>query len=280
MTVVPLVRQAAARETWREQCAVVDAVIHLAAPTDGIDADAVLAALENTRVLFGALPDRPLSFVFAGSMAVFEPPRDDAAVDERSAVFAGDSLDRQDAYTRMKSAQEDLVRTACRARGDRLTIVRPSNVWDAERWLQSCVGPKLGPIWLVVAPARPLRLVHRINCATAFVEALKSGSGAPTELNVDDGANISAWGFATRVVGWRRRGYVPLPVAGWLFDAVSSAAAFALGMLAPRRKVPGLLIAERRASRFGAWWIDTRAIREKLGWRPNLAYYDVAASVR
>lgn len=260
---------------WPVLCSGVDVVVHLAAPTTGVDASAIEDALASTRRLFEALPDRPLTFVFAGSMASFRPAANGVAIDECSPVWGAAELSQQDGYTRMKTLQEQLIRAACRARGDRLTILRPSNVWDAARWQQACVGPKLGPLWLVVAPTRGLRLTHSGNCAGAFVKAVRAG--VDDDMNVDDGAAISAWRYATRVAGWRRHGYLPVPVAGWVFDAVTSFAGVALRVVAPGRRLPGLLMAQRRRTRFGRWRIDTRKVRARLGWQPDLGPYILSA---
>ncbi len=271
--VVALARDAASRARWSALCQDVDAVIHLAAPTSGVDAAAIDDALATTRFLFEALPSRPLPVVFAGSMALFKPPSDGRALDEDSAVYGDDELSAQDAYTRMKTIQEASVRAACEMRGDRLTVLRPSNVWDAERWHQSCIGPKAGPLWFVVHPGRRLRLIHRGNCARAFVDAVRTWSGRDA-LNVDDGADVSAWRYATRVAGWRRHRYLPVPVPGWLFDAAATVGARVLTLVAPNRRMPGLLIAQRRASRFGGHGIDTRRVRACIGWEPDLRFYE------
>ncbi len=263
---------------WQVLCSSIDAVVHLAAPTANVDEAAVGDALALTRHLFDALPGRPLSFVFAGSMASVRPPSDGTAIDERSALWQDGDLREQDAYTQMKTLQEQLVRASCRSRGDRLTILRPSNVWDEERWRQACIGPKLGPLWLVVAPTRSLRLVHSSNCVRAFIDAVRAG--ADDEMNVDDGAVVSAWRYATRIAGWRRHGYLPIPVAGWLFDAVASLAGRVLRVVAQGRRVPGLLIAQRRKSRFGGYRIDTRRVRERIGWQPDLRPYGLPANAR
>ena len=273
MQVVALRRDGSDISLWPTLCEDVDVVVHLAAPTTDVDTASADDALRVTRRLFEALPGRPLSFVFAGSMALFRPPAVGEAIDEGSPVYEGVDLSGQDAYTRMKAMQEQLVRTACRSRGDRLTILRPSNVWDAGRWQQACVGPKVGPMWFVVAPARRLRLIHLGNCARAFVEAVRARPDATVELNIDDGGGISAWTYATRVAGWRRHAYLPIPVPGWLFDAVTSLAGRALRAVAPERRMPGLLIAQRRAARFGGYRIDTRRAREQLGWQPDLGPY-------
>ena len=185
---VLLERGSTAIAGWPVLCDDIDVVIHLAAPTTNVDAAAIDDALALTRRLFEALPQRPLSFVFAGSMALFRPPAD-GVLDERSATWTAAELPEQDAYTRMKTLQEELVRSTCRLRGDRLTILRPSNVWDEVRWQQACIGPKVGPLWLVVAPRRCVRLVHASNCARAFVDAVRSG--LDDEMNVDDGATAT-----------------------------------------------------------------------------------------
>ncbi len=277
MNVVALSRASDARERWPSLCVSTDAVVHLAAPTGGVDGDATEAALDHTRRLFDALPPRPLAVVFAGSMALFKPPLDGDVVDERSPTYRGPELAEQDAYTRLKTAQEGLVRARCRARGDRLTILRPSNVWDDERWLQPCVGPKAGPLWFVVAPTRHLRLVHRANCADAFVDALRRPPDEELALNVDDGVDVSAWRYARRVVGARRGGTIAVPVPGWLFDAVAGTVAVVLRRALRGRPLPGLLIAARRAARFGSYRIDTRLVRERTGWRPDLRPYRIVA---
>ena len=273
IAVVPLHRGAAAMAAWPALCADVDAVIHLAAPASDVTDAAAAEALATTRSLFAALPDRPLRMVFAGSMALFKPTATDATIDERSATWRGAELAAQDAYTRMKQAQEELVRTLAEARGMALTVIRPTNVWDEQRWTQPCVGPKAGPFWFVVAPIRSLRLIHVDNCARAFVAAVRVAGRETWQMNVDDGAGVSAWRFATRVVGGRRHGYLPIPVAGWLFDGIASLGAWAARLVAPGRRLPGLLVPERRRARFGTYGIDTAVARARIAWLPDLRPY-------
>ena len=267
-------KRGATTSAWRAQCEAIDAVVHLAAPTSGVDDAALGEALAATERLFDALPHRPLRFVFAGSMALFLPPSAKQPVCERSEMWRGAALEAQDRYTRMKSAQEDLVRMRCVARSFALTIIRPTNVWNRERWLQACIGPKAGPFWLVVAPQRRLRLTHVGNCARAFVDALRAPIVASIEaINIDDNADVSAWRFATGVVDRKRNRYLPLPLPGWLFDAFASAAGAVVRLVAPSRRLPGLLMSDRRASRFGGHAVDTATARRLIGWSPDLGAY-------
>lgn len=270
--VLHLRRDRAEVEKWRALCADVDAIIHLAAPAENVTMEAAEASLETTRRLFAALPPRPVRVVFASSMALFKPTAR-SQIDEKSVIWCAEELAGQDLYTRMKMAQEDLVRTLCAEREMPLTILRPTNVWNERRWRQSGVGPMAGRLWFVVAPRRAMRLTHVENCARAFVDAALDALPTPAAFNLDDGADVSAWHFATRVVPWRGRGYLPIPIAGWLFDACARMTASLLRFVAPHRNLPGLLISDRRLSRFGGFGVDTARARDQLHWHPDLRPY-------
>lgn len=260
---------------WQSQCATVDAVVHLAAPTAGIDEDAIAEALSATRRLFDALPDRPVRVVFAGSMALFHAPESATSISETTETWEGAALELQDRYTQMKSRQEELMRTLCAERRCALTIVRPTNVWSALRWQQVCVGPKAGPLWFVVKPRRRLRLTHVENGARAFVAALEPAtpSALLREVNVDDNADVTAWHYATRIINPREHRYLPLPLPGWLFAWTAALTGAAMTVLMPKRRLPGLLIPDRREARFGSFTVDTRAAQSAIRWQPELGVY-------
>ncbi len=271
---VVLRREAHETSRWVDQLRDVEVVIHLAAPTSGLDPVVVADALDCTQRLVDSLPKRPLRFVLASSLALMRPRADDGFLDEASSTYDGRDLLAQDLYTQMKSEQEAMVRTACAEHGWGLTILRPSNVWDQERWLQPCVGPKAGPFWFVVAPRRRLRLVHRANCARAFVDAIHLPIDAGVQVVVvDDEAGITAWHYATKTIDSFRRRYVPIPVPGSLFEVLTTLAATVLRLVAPLRRVPGLLLSQRRVARFGAYRIDSRLARERIRWTPDLTPY-------
>ena len=273
--VVPLRRGPTDLASWSARCATVDVVIHLGAPTLRVDDDSSDEALIATRRLFDAFPDRPLSVVFAGSMAIFRSTKSVVSVSETSETWQGAALDLQDRYTRMKKQQEDLMRSLCVKRRCPLTIIRPTNVWSQQRWQQSCVGPMAGPFWLIVDPPRRLRLTHVQNCARAFVTASTTSNTAlsPREINVDDNADVSAWHYATRLVSRGERRYVPLPLPAWLFDGAALLAGAGMRLLMPKRRVPGLLIEDRRSARFARFRVDTAQARGSIAWNPDLDVY-------
>jgi UDP-glucose 4-epimerase len=243
-----------------EACAGVDAVIHLAAAMTGSDEEKIEIATAGTRRLLVAMPVSA-RLLLASSFSVYDWDKIGADVVEDSPLLDGQTMLRHEGYARAKVLQEETTRRLCGERGIGLTVLRPATVWSDSTGLPPCVGPKAGPLALVIAPDRPLRLTHVLNCAAAFVAALDARAVGLT-FNIDDGFVISAWDFAAMASGARR-----VPVAYGLAARLSATAAWLLRPLLGGRKMPGLLIPERLRARFHRARSGHAALTAATGWR-------------
>lgn len=251
-------------------CAGVDAVIHLAADMRGSDDEKIETAVGGTRRLLAAMTAPYPRFLLASSFSVYDWDRVGAQLSEQSPLLDATTMLQHEAYARAKVMQEMTARDICAARGIALTVLRPALIWSDVSENFSCVGPRAGPLALVVAPGRTLRLTHVRNCAAAFVAALGQGARGGT-FNIDDGFAVSAWGFATRAGGrWR----LPLPYP--VMAGLTGLAAVLLRPVLGGRRMPGLLIAQRLRARFHPARAGHAALHAATGWTPWPPFQDRA----
>lgn len=240
-------------------CAGVDAVIHLAFDMRAPAATQSETALAGTSRLVAAMaPGTRL--LLASSFSVYDWDRVGAELDEGSPLLDDDTARAHDSYAGAKLRQEALARTLCAARGIGLTVLRPALIWSRRAEHLSAVGQAAGPLVLVVAPRRRLRLTHVDNCAAAFVAALDPRALGQT-FNIDDGYPLSAWEHA----GHGHRVRVALPYRA--VAVLAGAAALVLKPLLGAR-LPGLLVPQRLRARFHPAVAGHAKLTATLGWRP------------
>jgi UDP-glucose 4-epimerase len=241
----------------------VDAVIHLAAQVTGSDEArfaGTVVATEHLLAAMAAVGVRRL--VLASSYSVYDWSRIEGEVDEGSPLEMRPY--ERDGYAVAKLWQERVVQ---RADGFELTVLRPGYIWGAE--LVSGVGPRIGPVQLVIGPLGRLPLTHVDNCADCLVAALESPAAVGATLNVDDGHGIRTWRYARDVAARTLRVPVPYAVAFALVRAVHRAARVLLG---PRLRLPSMFVPRRFEARFKAVHTNRAELERVLGWRPPLSY--------
>lgn len=231
----------------------VDAVIHTAAALTGdattMERDTVRS---TTRLAFAmSAGGTPARLVLAGSMAVYAAGEPGDLIDEQSPLDP--ALDRRDAYTRAKLAQEFAAAGVgahwCARIG---ALWGPGRVWNGH------LGPALGPL-VVRVGAGEMPLCHVDRAAEALVAAAGIAPVRTEVLNLldDDRPDAARYLAALRAGGWRR---AVLPVSWRLFDALAG--------VAPSR-APGLLRRETLRARMMPRRYDaSRAVR-RLGLSPQ-----------
>jgi nucleoside-diphosphate-sugar epimerase len=227
---------------------------------DGSDEEKIEIATAGTRRLLAAMP-ASARLLLASSFSVYDWEKIGAEVVEDSPLLDAQTMLKHEGYARAKVVQEETTRRLCAERGIGLTVLRPATVWSESTGIPPCVGPKAGPLSIVVAPGRSLRLTHVRNCAAAFVAALDARAVGRT-FNIDDGIVISAWDFAGSAPGARR-----LPIAFSAAAGLSATAAWLARPLLGGRKMPGLLIPERLRARFHPAKSGHAALTAATGWR-------------
>jgi UDP-glucose 4-epimerase len=257
------------------------AVIHAAASLAGGDAAQARDTLAPTAALLDRLAECPAPplLVLVGSLAVclFAAMPDGTQLDETTP--ADPDLDRRDAYTRAKRAQEALVVQAVQRRGLDARIVRPGAVVGSGRLRTARLGLGLGPLLVMPGGAARVPLIAVEDCAALLVLAATRplrGSDVPVipgggRLEIihavdPDPPTQAAYAAALARAGWPRR-VLRLPLG--LARAPGRAAALA-GLVLPGlvRRLPGLLKAESFEARFKPLRYATARAEDRLGWRP------------
>ena len=248
-------------------CGGVQAVVHLAAQLQGDAETLVRTAVVGTgRLLEAMAQERVERLVLASSLSVYDWSAG-AVLDEEAQLEP--RPEARDGYTLAKLRQEQLTRERCAAAGAALTVLRPGLLWGMGREYPSTIGPRLGPLHLVIGAARSLPVIHVENCADAFAAAL-DGPGTVGTFNVVDHPEITAARFVRDHL--RRSGQpgLSLPIAYRL----ARASVALLHWLAPgplRRRLPSFVAPSRFAARYRPVLIDAARLRA-TGWRPPLSY--------
>jgi len=252
----------------------VDTVVHLAGVVSGNGSQMHEVMVEGTRKLILAMHSaRSRHLILASSLSVYDWSRAHDTLNELSPL-AGPQAELQGVYSAAKSQQESLARSLCAHYGIHLTVLRPGAVWDTQHTDTADLGPRLGPVQVVVAPQRLLRLVYVEQVAEAFADACSASLPDGTTINLVDSHPVTAWRFA-RLMRDRSCGprlILPLPYAVLQWLARSS---FALcRLLGFERHLPGIFRPRQVAARFKSIHMDTRQWREKL---PPSARYPIEA---
>lgn len=193
----------------------VDVVVHLAARLSGSDEEMHRANVTGTRRLMEAMTKSTCRrLVHASSFSVYRWDVDGGSLDECSALVDDDVLGTVDSYSSTKVQQERLIREFSLREGWIVTVIRPAAIWDSGHFPEYVVGPRLGPIQLVIGPRGYPRISSIQDAATCFATAAAREEG-PREmlLNVLDESPPRRAQFAR--VGdkpdWRVK--VPVPYA-------------------------------------------------------------------
>ena len=142
-----------------------DVVIHAAA-SFGDDATQARDTAKATANILDALP-KGARLVLVSSFSVYDyvALADGAVLDETAKLET--DLDKRDAYTRAKLAQEE----AAKRKDLDLRIARPAVIYAAgDRAWTSLVGWKLGPFIVTYAPDAQIPAIHVDDCAAQLVK--------------------------------------------------------------------------------------------------------------
>ncbi len=251
-------------------CEGVQAVIHLAAKMDGGDGSVVATAVEGTRRLLEAMTQTGVRhLVLASSLSVYDWSATEGVVDEESPLER--YPEARDAYTVAKLRQEQVARDRCTRSGIALTVLRPGIIWGAGREYPSTIGPRAGPLHLLIAAARELPAVHVENCADAFATVLDVGRKAEGTFNVIDHPEITVRRFVRDHLQRSGRLGVVIPISYRLgLSTVGILYRLAPGAL--KARLPSFVAPARFAARYKPMRIDSARFRSVAGWLPPLGY--------
>lgn len=251
-------------------CRGVEAVVHLAARLEGPPGELLRSAVEGTRRLLDAMErERVGRLVLASSLSVYDWAAGDGVLGEGAPLES--RPEERDEYTESKLRQERLARERCAAAGIALAVLRPAVLWGAGRAVPPTLGPRLGPLQLLVAGGRPLPLLHVDNAADAFAAVLEAGAVGTFDLA--DHEEVTAARFARDL---RRRGALRGPLLPVPYRLGLAAAAL-VHRLAPgpvRARLPSFLGPARFAARFRPVRVGVARLREAAGWRPPFSYQE------
>ena len=245
-----------------------DVLIHLAARLRGTPQEIHAAAVTGSETLLEAMARSDTArIVLAGSMSVYDWAAARGELTEESPLEG--EPEGRDAYTAAKLEQERLVRRTAAGRGWDLTVLRPGFIWGAGHAYLPCLGHRMGPIHLAIAPAARPPLTYVENCASCFATAAEDSRARGGTFNVVDGDGVTSWEF---LGGYLRRSgergiRVPVPYRP-ARSLVSLANAVGRRLIPGNRPLPGLLHPRRFEARFKPLRFSNRKVRDVLGWSP------------
>jgi UDP-glucose 4-epimerase len=252
----------------------VECVIHLAADVRGDDQQRLSSMVNGTQRLLQAMERSDCKrLVLAGSFSVYDWSRVGGTLDEQSPTLDHATVGRYDSYAVGKVMQEQLAHWFAARRSWGLTILRPGAIWGRENAYLPDLGLRVGPLHLLVAPPRPLRLTYVENCADAFARAATMTEAVGQVFNVEDGHAVCAAEYLRRIMQRLPLGGVRIPVPYALGHlGARCAATIHRQVLRGRGRMPGLLIPERFEARFKAVECDNSHLRRTLGWSPRYTF--------
>jgi nucleoside-diphosphate-sugar epimerase len=234
-----------------------DAVVHCAASMGTDPREQQRDTVVATQHLLDALARANVRrIVLASSLAVYDHLRAGERLDETTPLES--DTDARGAYIVAKLEQERLVRES----GLDARILRPGIVWGPGRGWFYHLGATVGRrLWIALAGAAKLPLVHVESCAEAFVLAAEVERGGFTLNVIDDGA-------PTRTEYLRRLASTtePVPIVlsvPWGLLKLLASSANLFGVRA------GTLHPARLAARCRPLEYSNEAARRTLGWKPR-----------
>lgn len=251
-----------------------DAVVHLAAATDGDEDSQFASSVVGTERLLDAMASQETKrLLLVSSLVVYDWNRARGAMDERTPL--AQDIYGMGAYTIAKVWQERVVLRKAASLGLQLTVLRPGFIWGAGRAEIAGMGRVMGRAYVLVGPTTRLPLTHVENCADCVVAALENPGSVGEVFNVVDDDRIRVWRYAREHArGTHKRG-IPIPIPYWLGLALAHLAATTSRVLFGRKgKLPSLLTPRRFEAQFKPLRYSSRKLRETLGWRPPLAFAD------
>jgi nucleoside-diphosphate-sugar epimerase len=250
----------------------VDAVVHLAAATEGDEDTQFASSVVGTERLLDAMARTTAKrLVLVSSLVVYDWRRARGTMDEKTPL-AGD-IYRMGAYDIAKYWQERVVSRRAVEQGLELTVLRPGFIWGPGRAEIAGMGRVMGRAYLLIGPSTRLPLTHVENCADAIAAATESRAAIGRVFNVVDSDDVRVWRYAREHSrGTGRRGF-PVPVPYALGLGVAHLAAFTSRFFFGRKgKLPSLLTPRRFEAQFKPLRYSNRGLLDVLGWTPPLSF--------
>lgn len=258
-----------------------DAVIHLAASMVGEHEARFSETVRASDRLFDAI-DRSSArrVLLCSSFAVYDWLAAHGEVDESLPLKPTEPATAD--YSAAKCWQERSAQAHAAGNSWQLTILRPGFIWGPGNPLpRGSLGPKLGPLQLVVAPTRRVPLTHVSNCADVFRSALAQPRSFGQVLNIVDPDTVSAWALAREASRSGNLGGVRVPVPYPLaLLLVTTAALVARSIPGERIHLPGVLAPDRFAQLYRPLEYSGRRLREVLNWEPPLTRAEALRGLR
>ncbi|MGR8929517.1 MAG: NAD-dependent epimerase/dehydratase family protein [Gammaproteobacteria bacterium] len=242
----------------------VSAVVHLAGVVWGETSRMHDTMVDGMRHLLEAMRQMAVPrLILASSLSVYDWAKVQSPLTESSPV-SQDSARKQGAYSQTKTEQESMARLLCDRYGIQLTVLRPGGVVSPDNFDAADLGPRIGPVQLVVSPRRRLRIVNVKHVAEAFATACVAKFPQVLTVNLVDDESVTAWQLAA-VLKASQAGFclvLPLPYRG--IKGLAHLVYPVAKLMGLERFVPGLLCPHRIACRFKAVDCDTGLWRRYL----------------
>lgn len=250
----------------------VDAVLHLAAATEGDEDTQFASSVVGTERLLDAVARTSVKrFVLVSSLVVYDWRRARGTMDEQTPL-AGD-IYRMGPYDIAKYWQERVVSRRAAEQGLELTVLRPGFIWGPGRAEIAGMGRVVGRAYVLIGPATRLPLTHVENCADAIAAATESRAAIGGVFNVVDGDDVRVWRYAREHSRGTARGGFPVPVPYVLgMGAARLAGATSRLLFGKKGKLPSLFTPQRFEAQFKPLRYSNRRLREVLGWTPPLSF--------
>jgi nucleoside-diphosphate-sugar epimerase len=247
--------------TWLSGC---DAIVHAAGVLRGAASVLVRANVVGTRGLADAAAVCGIRrFVLISSLSVYasQSLAADSVLDETCPIEP--EPERRGAYVYSKVAQE----AVCRGYAFPLVVIRPGVLFGPGRHtLSDRVGPRVGPLVIVVDGHRPLPYSFVTNCASAVVAAVHADGIDGGAFNIVDDELPTAAQIVTMCRQWDRdlrAVHVPFWSAALVSSSYRWCYARSRGFTAGR--FPPMVDALYKPLRF-----SNAAAKKKLLWQPRV----------
>ena len=243
----------------------VDVVIHLAGIVWGDSSQMHKTFVDGTKNLINAMHQAAVSrLILVSSVMVYDWLNISSTVNESSAE-ANDEIARdQGIYSHAKVQQEAVAESYCNRYGINLTVLRPGAVVSVDKTYTADIGPSIGPLQIVIAPQRWLRLVNVKQVAETTVAACSENLSTGLKVNLVDNDPVSAWEFACDMKRISGKFTLLLPIP-YRVIMLSAQFIYPLAKLfALDGYVPGLLCPDKIASRFKSVTFDSNNWRKFL----------------
>lgn len=242
----------------------IDVVIHLAGVVWGPATKMHDVMVDGTANVIEAMRQAHVArLVLASSFLVYDWQQIDGVLTE-SSPLADEQSNRQGAYSAAKVGQELMAHKLCKKHAIQLVVLRPAAVVAPNQFDAADLGPRLGPLQIVIAPLRKLRLVKLEHAVSAFVNACVANISDGQVINLVDDRPLTAWQFACNAHRNGQRISVLFPLPYWLVMGMAKLVYSVFKLMRLSRILPGLLIPDRVESRFKSVDCDVQAWRRYL----------------